>query len=299
MDWDDFRFLHAFAAGETLAHAARTLRVDPSTVSRRLQQLESALETRLFLRTPDGLELTAEGRRAAACAATMFDAVDGLTESISGGDARPGGVVRVTCADAFSPVVVRALADLRERHEALRVELVTDNRTIDLRRREADIAVRMYRDERAGLVMRKLGTIGWSLYASPAYLAARGELASPAARSIAGHDIVGYDDSIAKAPGAEWLARAARPADVVFRGGSPRAVLEAVKSGLGVSAIPCWLTRGEPVVRLTPEVVVATEVFAVYAPELRAVHRVQVVVGQLAQWFKLERAWLGGAIESR
>jgi DNA-binding transcriptional LysR family regulator len=257
--------------------------------------MESELATQLFIRSVTGLELTVEGQRAVDCANGMFVAVESLVESTSGADARPSGVVRISCADTFSAVLVPALAELRKQYAQLRVELVTDNHTIDVRKREADIAVRMYRDERSGLVIRKLGEVGWSLYAAQDYLDHHGAVAYGA---LAGHDIVGYDDSMAKAPGAAWLASNTAPANVVFRGGSPRAAIEAVKSGLGISALPCWLTDGEKLVRLTPEVIAQSQTFAVYAPELRSVRRVQVVVECLVQWFRLRRDWLGGTAGS-
>jgi DNA-binding transcriptional LysR family regulator len=294
MDWDRFRVLHAFTETGTLAQAARRLHVDTSTVSRWLQDLERELEAQLFVRTARGLVLTDAGKRAAECAERMRDSVDLLVGTVSGADARPEGVVRVSCAEAFSAVVVGALTGLHDRHRNLHVEITHGNDAADLRRRDADIAVRMFRDDHDGLTMRKLGTVGWSLYAAPSYVAVRGRPADLA--DLAGHDIVAYTDLAERTPGALWLASRVRSSRVVARAGSVRSVFESVQHGLGISALPCWMADGSGLERLTRDVVADTDVFAVYAPELKAVARVRTVVDHLIEAFRQRRAWLSGRL---
>jgi DNA-binding transcriptional LysR family regulator len=119
--WDDLRFLLALREG-SLAAAARALRVDATTVGRRLAAAERALGTRLFTRTPEGLTPTAAGLRALAAAERTDEAVLALEREVSGGDARAEGTVRITSGDG---VLVHALAPalplLVARHPSLRV----------------------------------------------------------------------------------------------------------------------------------------------------------------------------------
>ena len=286
--------LHALADAGTLARAARRLHIDTSTVSRRLQDLERELGTQLFVRAPRGLELTDAGRRAAECAERMRDSIESLVRSVSGADARPEGLVRVSCAEAFSPVVVEALAGLHDRYQKLHIEITHGNDAANLRKREADIAVRMYRDDHDGLTMRKLGAVGWSLYAAPRYVAARGRPTHPDA--LAGHNVVAYADLTEKTPGAIWLASRIQSSRVVARAGSIRAVFESVKHGLGISALPCWLADGSGLDRLTRDVIAHTDVFVVYPPELKAVVRIRIVLDRLVDAFRRRREWLSGRL---
>ncbi len=293
MDWDDLRVLHAFAEAGTLAQAARRLGVDPSTISRRLQELERALGAQLLTRTTRGMELTDDGTRAAECARVMFGAVDALERAVSGADARRQGSVRISCAEAFSPVILAALAGLRAQHPNVSVEMVHGNEAADLRKRDADVAIRMFRDVRDGLVMRKLGSVGWSVFAAPDYLATRGYPSQ--LEDLSTHDIVGYAEASARSPGARWLAERVQASSVVFRAASTRSVLESVRHAVGISVLPCWLATDTELVRLTGDVVAQTDVFAVYPPEFKTVARIQLVVEHLAAWFKAHDAWLAGA----
>ncbi len=295
MDWDDLRVLHAFAEAGTLAQAARRLGVDPSTISRRLQELERALGAQLLVRTTRGMELTDDGTRAAECARIMFGAVDALERAVSGADARREGSVRISCAEAFSPVIVTPLASLRAQHPNLSIEMVHGNEAVDLRKRDADVAIRMFRDVRDGLVMRKLGSVGWSVFAAPDYLAKRGYPSQ--LQDLSEHDIVGYAASSARSPGARWLAERVEASSVVFRAESTRSVLESVRHAVGLSVLPCWLATDTDLVRLTDAVVAQTDVFAVYPPEFKTVARIQLVVEHLAVWFKAHDAWLAGELE--
>jgi DNA-binding transcriptional LysR family regulator len=155
----------------TLAGAARALSVDHSTVSRRLVALEEAIGCQLLQRTPEGLCFTEAGNTAAASAEAMDAAAVGLLSKLAGGDELDAGIVRLTCAERFSPYLVAELEQMRVAHPQLSVELLPSTATLDLLRREADVALRMFRPTQAALVARRVGKLGWSLYASDAYVA--------------------------------------------------------------------------------------------------------------------------------
>ncbi len=294
MNWDDLKFLLALHREGSLASAARSLGVDQSTVSRRVAALEKSLGTLLLARTPDGLEFTETGLDVVRAAVQIEGVANTIVANRGGEDGRIDGIVRVTCTDSIAPFVIRGLQPLRERHAALQVDVIASSDALDLRRREADIAVRLYRDNRDGLITRKLGEIAWSLYASTNYLARRP--VNLASSGLAGHDVLHFSGTLARAPGALWLDAHGAGANVVFRGNGPRTVLEAARAGLGVACLPCFLCgpdRG--LVRVTPEALATSEAFAMFVPELRTVARVRVVVDRLVAWFAAERELLRGA----
>jgi DNA-binding transcriptional LysR family regulator len=292
MDWGDLRYLLALRRAGSLAAAARELKVDQSTVSRRLAALEDALGAQLVARTPDGMSLTEAGALAAETAAGIGAACDELGRRIGGSDARPEGVVRVSTTESMAAYLFPRLGTVRDAHPGITLEVVASNAALDLARREADLAVRMFRETRPGLIARKLGEIGWSVYAAPSYLARRG---AAGVGDLRGHDLVGYDQSLSGTAGARWLAEHGAGAQVVFRGNSPRAVAAAVAAGLGISALPCFVTAADPNLRrLTPEIVGSSEVFAVIPPDHKGTTRVKIVSDCLAALFQDDRALLRG-----
>ncbi len=291
--WDDLRILLALRDAGSLAGAAKLLKVDPSTVSRRLAALEAALGAQLVLRAPDGIRLNPAGARAAETAASMAGLTGALQAEIGGGDALARGTVRVSVSDGFAPVLYRGLADLRQAHPEICVELLIDVARADILRHQADIAVRLFRDTQPDLVTRKVGTLGWSVYAAPAYVEQHGR---PALDDLRGHDIVGFADAAARSPGARWLEARADASRVVMRGNSVLAVLNAVKAGLGVAPLPCFMTPGTGLIRLTPGVVTSSEVFLVTAPDLRDLARIKIVLEALSELFARERPLLAGEL---
>lgn len=289
LDWNDLQHLLAFSRHGSLAGAARELGVDPSTISRRLSALESTVGATLFLRTPTGMVLTAHGEDLAAAAARMEGALREALEPIRGEDARPVGLVRVSSTDGMAPILMGDLPDLLTRYPGLTIEVGTTGAAVDLLRGEADVAVRFFRATEAGLVARRVGLVGWALYGSEAYVSTRG---APEG-DLSGHDVIGFDPVMQRAPGPRWL-ESQSVARVVLRCGSPRSAMTAVQSGMGVTVLPCFVATGQPgLVRLGP-VVASSEVFVVMTEASRRLARVRVTVDFLADVFARHRALFAG-----
>jgi len=289
-DWDDLRVLLTLARAGSLGGAARQLKVDPTTVARRLGALEESLGARLVVRNPDGISLTREGEMVASSAGKMAEAFDGLRRQLEGSG--NSGVVRLTTTDSFAQFLFRYLPDFASSHPGIRVESISASVSLDLVRGEADLAVRFFRPKEDGVVARKVGTVGWSLYGSDAYLERKGPVRLGA---LAGHDLLGYDDSLAGTAGAVWMREHAGDANVVLRGNSPRALAEAVASGLGISVIPCFIAAGNPSLRrLVPAVLGTSEIWTAVHEDLKGVPRVRAVLDFVHDVAQRERALLTG-----
>ena len=294
VNWDDLRFVLALRQAGSLGAAARLLKVEQSTAGRRLAALEAGLGAQLVTRTPEGVTLNPAGQLAAELADTIARGVEELERRVGGEDLRPEGVVRVATTDATAAFLMSGLVPLRDAHPKIRIELVVGNGTHDLLRREADLALRMFRETSPSLVTRKLGDLGWSLYASADYVA-RSKCALPLT-DLAGHATIAFSDELSRAPGGTWLAAHCRPEDVALRAGSIAAVINAARNGLGVAVVPCFAVHGIPaLVRLTPEVVASGEAFLVTPPHHRETVRVRIVMDAMIALFQAERAMLAGA----
>jgi DNA-binding transcriptional LysR family regulator len=274
------------------------LKVEQSTVSRRLSSLEAALGAQLVARTPEGVVLNETGLLVTSLAEGFDAGLDELTRRIGGEDSRPEGIVRLATTESMATFLMAGLLPLRQEHPKIHVQIVVGSAALDLIRREADLAVRMFRETRPELVTRRIGgDIGWSIYASREYVARTGVTLGPdlGPRALAGQPVVGYSGPPARSPGAVWLAAHSRPEDVVFTGESVPAVLCAVKAGFGVSALPCFAVHGDAcLVRLTPSLIARGEAFLVIPPDHRETARVRLVMDALTALFDRERKVLEG-----
>jgi len=289
LNWDELRVLLALARAGSLGSAARELKLDPTTVGRRLAALEEAMEVRLVTRTPEGVSLTAEGTLAIEAAEKMEEVLNGLRRRL---ETKGAGVVRLTSTESFAQFLFRHLPELQQEQPGIRVEFIADNATLDLARGEADLAVRLYRPRGEGIVLKKVGTIGWGLYGSDAYLARKG---SVELQNLCGHELVCFDEALKSLPGAMWLSQHAQGATIAMRGNSPHALSLAVAAGLGIAVLPCFVTVGNPLLRrLSPSVLTTSEAWTAVHADLKSVPRVRTVLDFVHRVFAREAALFAG-----
>jgi DNA-binding transcriptional LysR family regulator len=299
--WDDVRvFLAAHRSG-SMAGAARALKVDQTTVGRRLQAFEDSLDARLFDRTPDGLSLTPAGEGILDVAERVEESMLALERRIGGEDARIAGTVRVATSDAFAQgYLVSRLRAIHDRHPGLVIELTTSQSFVALSRREADVALRMRGVGAApaeeNVVCRKLYDVPWALYASRAYVAAHG--APRDENDLEGRDVIDFDEEAPAVPGREWLRQACAAARVRLRATSLLSVAAAVREGLGLGLLPAmFAASGPPLVRIGKPVA-AAEGWLLVHPDLQHLARVRAVIDVLADLARQDAPMLRGEAPS-
>jgi DNA-binding transcriptional LysR family regulator len=245
MIWDDVRVFLAVHRLGSHKRAARQLSVNATTVGRRISALERALGARLFARTPEGLLTTSAGLRLVPHAERMeIEALD-LEREIAGADLRLEGLLRVTASDGILHfALLPALAEFRREHPLLSLELRSDTRVLDLSRREAEVAVRLVRPKEPALIARRLGNLQLALFASRAYLDARGSPRGLAALSA--HDWVGFDAALDDLPQIKWLRRAVPDPRFVLRTNTTTAQVVACAEGHGIALLPVFVADREP-----------------------------------------------------
>lgn len=275
-DWDDLKHLLAVARhGSTLA-AGRALGVDQSTVQRRLVELERRIGQALVQREPSGYRLTEFGQALLPHAERVEHAVTAFEQHIATATADVSGVIRVTCPE---PIVFRITqSTLLERfhalHPALQVHFVMSDKTIDLMKGEADVALRSGDTDDGELVGRKIGDSIWAIYASRAYIERHGR--PERIEDLAQHALVGFDDTMAKHRISAWLHKVAPNATLVARSNSVLGLVYSAKAGVGVAPLPIALGDAEPdLVRVIEPVAELTRIWRVLTtPELRRTPRV-------------------------
>ena len=272
-NWDDLRYFLRAAQTKTLAGAARSMGVEHTTIGRRLSALERALGAPLVLRGPDGLTLTPLGQRIAPLVQEVERAVSAARAAAKSECAR----VRLSVPQALTGLFTQALAQLRLDHAEISLEIISANRPPDLKRGEVDLAVLVRTVIDEDLVRRSLGDVGWSLYATDAYLARHPDrsIRTTCQDTRSSHSPA---DSTA-APAAKWLAEHAANATVVSRSNASASLVAAAVAGAGLALLPCFLAEAEPALkRLTPEVLTKHPVSLVYRREVRLAEPVRVVI---------------------
>jgi len=282
MNWNDLRYVLAISRGRTLAAAARMLRVDDTTVARRLSALQEAIGARLYQRLADGvLQPTASGERAALHAERIEREISMLAAALSGADDSASGTVRVTSVPIIvNHVLVPAAGILLKRHPRLELELIADARDLSLTRREADLALRLARPKTGGTRVRarRVGTVRYEVYAA----------SSCSPREAKRLPWITYDEAMAHLPQARWIAAAAGNDEIAsVRVNDAEAVLEAVIAGLGRSLLPSVVADRDSRLRKlggqsgTPAL--TRELWLLAHSDLRTLGRIEAVVRWIEQ----------------
>lgn len=267
MDWNALQYVLAVARAGTLAAAGRALRVDPTTVGRRIVAIEAELGARLFDRLPDGFRLTEAGEVAAARAETMEAEALSLASRIAGSDTRVAGAVRLTALDGLlDHLLIPTLPRLLARHPELELTLISGFDIVRLSRLEADIALRTRRPSEPDAVARPIGT-----FALAAYCARDREFG-------ADPPVIGLPVERETIDFARFHRKHFPGSRVVVRANAEGHTLGAIRAGLGVGFLDCFIGDADPALRrFLPEPVDTSPLLAIShvdmhrAPRLRAV----------------------------
>ena len=236
MSWDEFRLVKSIAEARSLVGAAERLGVNHSTVFRRLAAVESAVGARLFERARAGYEPTAAGEEMIALASTMAESVLEFERRVAGRDIKPTGELSVTTPEAigqhFMPAIV---AQFQAQNPGVVVELILSDQSLNLSRRDADIAIRMTNDPPETLVGRRICTGRWGVYCRRELAA---EIGSEASGSIA---FIGFGDNFGPAPAADGSRPTYLRSDLSAKANSAHCMLQLALQGFGATLLPCFL----------------------------------------------------------
>ncbi len=238
MNWDDIRLFLALARHGSARKAAETLGISHTTISRRAEQLEADLGTRLFDRDVNGYRLTGEGEAMLASATKAEDALLTAERQLQGRDADLSGEVRLTTSDIIAMfLMMEDIKDFSEKYPRIDLNVLISYDVFDLGRREADIAIRFIGAGRMppeDLVGRKLVSASSCFYASKEYL-----LSHDISDSACGARWIGWNDE-SRFP--DWVKNSPYPnfpAVGKFNNGMLQA--EAARHGIGLAALPCFI----------------------------------------------------------
>ena len=180
MDWDKLRIFHAVAEAGSFTHAGEMLNLSQSAVSRQISALEESLNVPLFHRHARGLILTEQGELLYRTAHEVFAKLAMAEAQLTESKERPRGPLKVTATVALgSTWLTPRMKEFLDLHPEVSVELVLDERELDLGMREADVAIRMMPPRQPDLIQRHLMTVHINIYAAASYVRRRGMPKAP------------------------------------------------------------------------------------------------------------------------
>lgn len=282
MDWDKLRVFHAAAEAGSFTHAGESLGLSQSAVSRQVSALEQDLQVPLFHRHARGLILTEQGETLYRTVRDLAFKLDATRARISDSRERPSGELRVsTTVGIGTNWLTPRLGEFLELYPDMKLTILLSDQELDLAMREADVAIRVREPVQADLIRRRLFTMHFHAYASPAYLKRYGE--PKTLGDLDNHRILTYGSQAQNYLGninslhfAGRDPKNPRPSTLTVNNIS--ALRRAVENGVGIAVLPDYLALSETgLVRILPQAdMPETDCYFVYPEELKNVARVSV-----------------------
>jgi DNA-binding transcriptional LysR family regulator len=280
-DWNDLRVLLAVGReGSTLA-ASKVLKINQTTVARRLEALETDLGLKLFERGQSGSRLTEAGTDLFGEAEKVERAAAALEHRAAAHQRGLAGTIRVTAAESVAnTALIPALAEFRRLYPEVTIELAMTDQPLSLEDGEADVALRAGAAlTDSDLVSRKLAEFAFCIYCSRSYAELYGCPTRP--EDLKNHVLIGPDgDLMARSPGMDWMFQQAPNAEVRVRANTMNSLVASVKAGLGVAPIPAVLSDLDPdLVRcMVPEPKPVASLWLLTRPDLKDVPRIRAFI---------------------
>ncbi len=282
MDWDKLRVFHAVAEASSFTHAGETLNLSQSAISRQISSLEQDLGVPLFHRHARGLIMTEQGETLYRTAHDVLMQLDAVQAKLRDSTERPTGELRVTTTVGLGTSwLATRIHEFLELFPDVRIDLSLVNEQLDLTMRQADCAIWLRQPKQSDLIQRRLFTVHFHIYASPAYVKRHGQPTTPAElddhRIITfGHNAPAYLTEI------NWLETAGRPngkpRQPVFQVNNVIAMRKVVESGCGIAVLPDYLIEDRSgLMQLMHNVEVPSfDTYFCYPEEMRGSARLRV-----------------------
>jgi DNA-binding transcriptional LysR family regulator len=284
ISWDLVASARAVLETGSLSAAARVMNVTQPTVRRHIDELEQVLGVALFTRSPTGLVPTNAAHEIAPYAKDIHALVAALVRSASAERDSIGGTIRLSCSEIMaSEALPLLLAPFLTSNPGVEIELIASNRTENLLRRDADIAVRMVQPTQDGLVARKVAAISLGLFASQTYIERRG-VPTDLQSLIADHEMVGEDHGTTITDALARISAEAYAIRFRYRSDSDTAQLAAIRAGIGIGVCQYPLARADPRLHaVLPEITISLDVWLVTHQDLRAQSRIRALMDHLGK----------------
>jgi len=288
-DWDLLRSFLAVARAGKLTAAARRLKIDHSTLSRRIAALEVSLNAKLFDRQPSGYTLTLQGERLLSRAEEMESSVVGIQKDVAAENTQVSGVVRIGSPDGFGTAFLAPrIGDLADMHPNLDIELVAMPRSFSLSKREADVAIGLSRPAHGRLHARKLTDYELGIYVARDSAHLNAGLTS--IEDLSGRPFISYIEDLIFTPELDYLPSISKAITPRLRSSNLIAQMQATAAGAGICVLPCFLADTDSrLVRVLPaEVRLIRTFWMIVHSDMRELSRIRATMEFIADRVRQE-----------
>ena len=294
LDWDKLRVFHAAAEAGSFTHAAETLHLSQSAISRQVSALEQEVGVALFHRHARGLVLTEQGEMLYRTAHDVMMKLESARLRLTEAKDKPSGMLRVTTTVGLgSTWLAERLPEFLELYPDIQIQLILANEELDLTMRQADCAVRMRQPQQPDLIQRRLFTVHFHLYAAPVYVNKYGKPGSVA--ELDKHRIVTFGEQVPiHLSDMNWLETAGRAdgskRQPTLQINNIQSIKLAVQRGAGIAMLPDYMVEKDSgLVQLLPETEVPSfDTYFCYPDAMKGQVRLQVfrdfLIGKARSW---------------
>lgn len=294
LDWDKLRVFHAAAEAGSFTHAAETLHLSQSAISRQVSALEQEVGVALFHRHARGLVLTEQGEMLYRTAHDVMMKLESARLRLTEAKDKPSGMLRVTTTVGLgSTWLAERLPEFLELYPDIQIQLILANEELDLTMRQADCAIRMRQPQQPDLIQRRLFTVHFHLYAAPVYVNKHGKPGSIA--DLDKHRIVTFGEQVPiHLSDMNWLETAGRAdgskRQPTLQINNIQSIMLAVERGAGIAMLPDYMVEKDSgLVQLLPETEVPSfDTYFCYPDAMKGQVRLHVfrdfLIGKARSW---------------
>ena len=294
MDWDKLKIFHAVAEAGSFTSATVILNLSQSAISRQIQSLEDDLKVKLFERHARGLTLTENGEYVYKTAHEVISKLKEVETSLGDQKNKPTGKITITTVRSFGTHwLTPRIQEFMQLHPEMEVELIFDDKELDLSTRQADIGIFMRRPKQLNYIQKKLMDINYHIYGSNSYLEKHGMPKSIA--DLNKHKFISFGKGTpSPVYNPDWALKIGmkdtKKRKSIMKVNSVMGLLLAVESGVGLAALPDYLVfQSKNLIKVLPKVEgPITEAHFVYPQSLKNVARVQAfrnfLYSKISEW---------------
>ena len=289
-NWNDLESFIILSRSGKLNLAAKKLKIEPTTISRRILRLEEKLNVKLFYRSNNQYILTDDGTRLIIFAEKIESEILSINEEFTNKNVNLTGVVRISLPEGLGiEIFTKYLKEFYKEHRDLEIELLADTKARSLSNKEVDISITLSRPKRGKLVSWKLSDYVIQLYGSKEYFTKNTMIDN--LENLTGHKFISYVDDLVDYPELNYLHDSFNNIKILFRSNNLQAQLNAVKEGIGIALLHNFIAKKEKnlIPILPKKIKIKREYWIVIHEDLINIKRIRVVVDFISRVMKLEK----------
>ena len=286
-NWNDLESFLTLSRCCKLNNASRKLKIESTTIARRILRLEDKLETKLFVRLNNAYILTDSGQKLLKYAENIESEAISINEHFLNKSPNLSGIVRIAIPEGLGvEFFSNHLEEFYSIHPDIEIELLADSRARNMLTREIDISISLSRPKKGKLMAWKLAGYELKLYASKKYLETNRKINN--LKDLNNHKFISYIDDLIGFPELKYLNDLNKNIKVVFRSNSLRAQFNAVKKGIGLALLHTFIAKGEEKLEiiLDNQIKISREYWIVVHEDLIKLKRVRVILDFFSQIIK-------------